>query len=165
MAKRPGLNPLPGILSRFLKSYGMASRMLEFTLQQHWTDIVGEQVGRHSRPESIRHHKLYLIAESAVWHQQLLFLKPELLAKLNRLADGEALTDIVLRVGTVAPASQPEAPPPEPAEPALHPEYLAAALEDTLRPVADSDLQARLRALFANSGLSIRPALKEHPRV
>ena len=173
MAMRPSLNPLPDILARFLKTHGMASRMLEFTLQQHWIEIAGEHVGRHTRPESIRHHKLYLVAENSVWLQQLLFLKPELLAKLNGIADGAALTDIVLRVGATSPApdssgpaaGQTEAPPPEPTEPALNTAHLHAALEETLRPIADPDLQARLRALFENSGLTVpRPALKENPR-
>ncbi|HEV8243700.1 MAG TPA: DUF721 domain-containing protein [Nitrospirales bacterium] len=173
MATRSSLNPLPDILARFLKTHGMASRMLEFTLQQHWIEIAGEHIGRHTRPESIRHHKLYLVAENSVWLQQLLFLKPELLAKLNGIADGEALTDIVLRVGVTLPApdssgpaaGQPEALPIEPTEPALTQAHRQTALEETLRPIADPDLQARLRALFENSGLTAaRPALKEHPR-
>jgi hypothetical protein len=173
MATRPSLNPLPDILARFLKTHGMASRLLEFTLQQHWIEIAGEHVGRHTRPESIRHHKLYLVAENSVWLQQLLFLKPELLAKLNGIADGEALTDIVLRVGdaspapdsSVPPACQPEVPSIASTEPALTKAHLQTALEETLRPIADPELQARLRALFENSGLTVpRPALKENPR-
>lgn len=155
MAKRPSLNPLPDILSRFLKTHGMAIHMLECRLQQHWREIVGDHVARHTRPESIRHRKLYLVAENSVWLQQLLFLKPELLAKINDAADGEALTDIVLRVGTVpspdtcagtasrvAPAEQNE-------------ETVSAetrtAIEATVHAIADPDLQARLKALFVKS--------------
>lgn len=168
MAKRSSLNPLPDILARFLKTHGMASHMLEFTLQEHWIEIAGEHVGRHTRPESIRHHKLHLTAENSVWLQQLLFLKPELLAKLNGIAEGEALTDIVLRVGTVAPAQDSthhaETPSPEPTAHAMT-EDLHAAIEDTLRPIADPALQARLRALFEHSGLTAsRLAPKENPR-
>ena len=155
MAKRPSLNPLSDILSRFLKTHGMALHVLEFRLQQHWPEIVGEHVARHTRPESVRHRKLYLTAENSVWLQQLLFLKPELLAKINGAADGEALTDIVLRVGPVSSpdvgeAASPRLAPAEPGREAVSGET-RAEIETTIQPVADPDLRTRLTALFSKS--------------
>ena len=156
MAKRPSLNPLPDILSRFLKTHGMAIPMLECRLQQHWREIVGDHVARHTWPESIRHRKLYLVAENSVWLQQLLFLKPELLAKINGAADGEALTDIVLRVGTLPVPSAGESPPaPHPARTGTVEERLdgetRAEIEATVQAIADPDLRTRLRALFSKT--------------
>ena len=158
MAKRPSLNPLPDILARLLKTHGMASRMLEFSLQEHWTEIVGDHVGRHTWPDSIRHHKLYLVAENSVWMHQLLFLKPELLAKINAVSDGEAITDIVMHVGSVATAQdsngqstgQTETPIQEPASQELNGD-LRTAIDASVRPVTDPDLRERLRVLFAKS--------------
>jgi hypothetical protein len=155
MAKLPSLNPLPDILSRFLKTHGMAIPMLEFKLQQHWPEIVGEHVARHTWPDSVRHRKLYLVAENSVWLQQLLFLKPELLAKINDAADGEALTEIVLRVGTVPSPDAGESPSPHPA-PSEQKEAgtsgeARAAIEAAVQGIADPDLQARLKVLFSKS--------------
>lgn len=156
MAKRPSLNPLPDILSRFLKTHGMAIHMLEFKLQQHWLEIVGEHVARHTWPDSVRHRKLYLVAENSVWLQQLLFLKPELLAKINGAADGEALADIVLRVGTVPAPVAGEGPSPRPAPSEQEEEEdvsgeTRAEIEATVQAVADPGLQTRLRALFSKA--------------
>lgn len=155
MAKRPSLNPLPDILSRFLKTHGMAIHMLEFRLQQHWPEIVGEHVARHTWPDSVRHRKLYLVAENSVWLQQLLFLKPELLAKINGAADGEALTDIVLRVGTVPSPAAGEGPSSHPAPSEQKEEAVGAetgaVIEAAVQTVADPDLQARLKVLFSKS--------------
>src|SRR5438552_12362856 len=64
MAKRPGLIAIPDVLGQLLKNHGMESRMLEHTLQRHWAEIVGKHIGHHTWPESIRHRKLYLIAEN-----------------------------------------------------------------------------------------------------
>ena len=157
MVKRPSLNPLPDILARFLKTHGMAIHMLEFRLQQHWPEIVGEHVARHTWPDSVRHRKLYLVAENSVWLQQLLFLKPELLTKINGAADGEALSDIVLRVGTVPAApdagESPRSPCPAPTD--TREERLdgetRAEIEATVQAVADPDLQTRLKTLFSKS--------------
>lgn len=156
MAKRPSLNPLPDILSRFLKTHGMTMHMLEFRLQQHWPEIVGEHVARHTWPDSVRHRKLYLVAENSVWLQQLLFLKPELLAKINGATDGETLLDIVLRVGTVPSPDAGEGPrSPRPAPTDTREEPLdgetRAEIEAAVHTVADPDLQTRLKALFSKS--------------
>jgi len=159
MAKRPGLIAIPDVLGRLLKSHGMESRMLECTLQQHWPEIVGEHIGHHTWPESIRHRRLYLVAENSVWLQQLRFLKPELLAKLSSCAGGDAITDIILRVGTKpAPdvaASAAAQLPPATAEPrAAVPDDARTSIEAALEPVHDPALQARLRALFEKSASS-----------
>lgn len=155
MAKRPSLNPLPDILARFLKTHGMAIHMLEFKLQQYWPEIVGEHVARHTWPDSVRHRKLYLVAENSVWLQQLLFLKPELLAKINAAADGVALSDIVLRVGTVRPPDTGEGPFPRPALPEQKDADVSAEaraeIAAAVQAVADPDLQARLKTLFSKS--------------
>ena len=133
--------------------------MLEYTLQQHWPKIVGEHIGHHTWPESIRHRKLYLIAENSVWLQQLRFLKPELLAKLSSHTGGDAITDIVLRVGT-PPAPEVEASaaarlPPTTAETkATVPDDVQASIEAAVHPVNDPALQARLRALLEKSATS-----------
>ena len=155
MAKRPSLNPLPDILARFLKTHGMAIHMLEFKLQQHWPEIVGEHLARHTWPDSVRHRKLYLVAENSVWLQQLLFLKPELLAKINTAADGEALSDIVLRVGTVRPPDAGDGPFPPPAlseqKDADVSAETRAEIAAAVQVVADPDLQTRLKTLFSKS--------------
>jgi hypothetical protein len=159
MAKRPGLIAIPDVLGQLLKSHGMESRMLEYTFQQHWPEIVGGHIGHHTWPESIRHRKLYLVAENSVWLQQLRFLKPELLAKLSSCAGGDAITDIVLRVGT-PPAPEVEASasarlPPTTAETkATVPDDVQASIEAAVQPVHDPALQARLRALFEKSASS-----------
>lgn len=158
MAKRPSLNPLSDILSRFLATPGMAIPMLEFKLQQHWHEIVGDHIARHTWPDAIRHRKLYLVAENSVWLQQLLFLKPELLAKINAAAEGEALSEIVLRVGAIpVPGSGTGSAFPSPLAPLADQQERAvsvearAAIAEALQTVSDPDLQARLATLFSKS--------------
>ncbi|HJS67350.1 MAG TPA: DciA family protein, partial [Nitrospiraceae bacterium] len=51
--------------------------------------------------DQIRYKKLYLQVHNSVWMHQLTFLKPTLLHKLNEVAGGELITEIVLRVGEI----------------------------------------------------------------
>lgn len=87
------------ILSGLAKRLGLESHLIEMRLQQQWRDIVGEPIGSHTWPAQLRSKKLYLVVPNSVWLQQLTFLKPTLLAKLNEAAGTELVTEIVLRLG------------------------------------------------------------------
>lgn len=95
----PNLSPLASILDDIAQRFGLSVRLLEHRLQRHWAAIVGEHVAAHTRPDSIRFKKLYVIADSSVWVQQLTFLKPSLVASINATAGNPIVTDIALRVG------------------------------------------------------------------
>lgn len=93
------LSPLACVLDDIAQRFGLSVKLLEHRLQLQWPAIVGDHVAAHTRPDSIRFKKLYVIADSSVWVQQLAFLKPSLLESINRTAGKPIVTDIVLRVG------------------------------------------------------------------
>jgi hypothetical protein len=95
------LTPIASALDDIAQRFGLSVSLLEHKLQRHWPVIVGEHVAAHTRPESIRFKKLYVITDSSVWVQQLTFLKPSLLESINTAAGSPIVTDIVLRVGEV----------------------------------------------------------------
>jgi hypothetical protein len=149
---RRSLVPLPELVTGLIKAQGLEIRMMEYSLQQQWCTIVGPHIAGHTYPEAIRHRKLYLLAENSVWLQQLLFLKSELMTKIAGAIGQEVLSDIVLRVGFLAPVTSP--PDIEP-EPMRGPHGLGTELlsfvEDALVNIADGPLTERLRALFLKS--------------
>ncbi|HKU51997.1 MAG TPA: DUF721 domain-containing protein [Nitrospira sp.] len=95
------LDSFGSILSGLSKRLGLESRMLELRLQRRWRDIVGEPMASHTWPAQIRFKKLYLIVRNSVWLQQLTFLKPALLAKLQAESGTGSVTDIAFRVGEI----------------------------------------------------------------
>jgi predicted nucleic acid-binding Zn ribbon protein len=137
------------ILSGLAKRLGLQSHLFEVRLQQQWREIIGEPVGSHTWPVQVRFKKLYLIVRNSVWLQQLTFLKPTLLAKVNEQAGSELITDIAFRVGeipdarTAAPASQSQ----------KQPVNEAAVVEANAHAAAvqDPDLRNRLASLMADA--------------
>lgn len=93
------LTPIASALDDIAQRFGLSVKLLEHQLQRQWPVIVGDHVAAHTRPDSIRFKKLYIVADSSVWVQQLAFLKPSLLESINRTAGKPLVTDIVLRVG------------------------------------------------------------------
>ena len=95
------LDSFGSILSGLSKRLGLESKLLELRLQRRWHDIVGEPMASHTWPVQIRFKKLYLIVRNPVWLQQLVFLKPALLAKLETESGPGCVTDIACRVGEI----------------------------------------------------------------
>lgn len=102
----PGqLDSFGTILSGLAKRLGLQSHLFELHLQQQWRHMIGEPIASHTCPAQVRFKKLLLIVRNSVWLQQLVFLKPTLLAKLNERAGSEMLTDIAFRVGEIPDAA------------------------------------------------------------
>jgi hypothetical protein len=95
------IDSLSSILEGLARRLGIEAKLLESRLQRDWPSIVGEPIASNTWPAQIRYKKLYLLVHNSVWLHQLTFLKPTMLHKLNMVAGGELVTDIVLRVGEI----------------------------------------------------------------
>ncbi len=93
------------LINYVAKSYGFDVRLLESHLDRAWPNIVGSSLASHTRPDSIKFRKLFLLAENSGWLQQLVFLKPTILENVNTFSREVQITDIVLRIGDVRPTS------------------------------------------------------------
>lgn len=106
------------ILAGVAHRLGLESKLFEARLRRHWPEIVGEPIATHTRPDQIRFKKLYVFVHNSVWLQQLTFLKPVLLEKVNTMAGEALVTEIVLRIGEFS-AERASSPPPSALEDAL----------------------------------------------
>jgi hypothetical protein len=143
------LDSFAAILSGLSKRLGLQSHLFELRLQQQWRHIIGEPVGSHTWPAHVRFKKLHLIVRNSVWLQQLVFLKPTLLTKLNEGAGSEMISDIAFRVGEIPTAT------PEPATTSTHALDVseAAVIEANAHAAAvqDPELRHRLAAVMAEA--------------
>ena len=112
------LDSFGAILAVLAPRLGLESKLFEARLRRQWPDIVGEPIATHTRPDQIRFKKLTIFVHNSVWLQQLTFLKPVLLQKVNTMAGESLVTEIVLRIGefasdhvTVAEVTNQEPPP------------------------------------------------------
>jgi len=139
------------ILSGLAKRLGLESRLVELRLQHDWRQIIGEPIASHTWPDQIRFKKLYLIVQNSVWMQQLTFLKPTLLAKLNAAAGTTLITEIALRVGEVPSAElQGSSALAKNSQPVVSDAALTEASAHAAA-VHDSDLRNRLTQLMAEA--------------
>jgi len=72
-----------------------------YRLWQQWEDMVGPTIAENTRPEAIKGKLLLVNVSSAPWMQQLQFLKPELIEKLNETLGKKVVGDIRFKIGPV----------------------------------------------------------------
>ena len=160
----PGaLDSFSNILSGLAKRLGLESRLLELRLQHHWHDLVGEPTASHTWPAQIRFKKLYLVVRNSVWLQQLTFLKPALLTKLQAEIGAESITDLAFRVGEIPEAAETTptpfplgAEPRQPAEP-------SAEIASHTTVIQDPALREQFRAVISKYPAPVPPRPAKGP--
>ena len=93
------------ILNDTLNSLGIQGPMKGYSLWGAWKEIVGESVALNTQPSVIRNRILFIKVSHPTWIQQLQFLKPTLLEKLNGFLGEPLIEDIRFRLGKIAEAS------------------------------------------------------------
>ncbi|MEK6576256.1 MAG: DUF721 domain-containing protein, partial [Nitrospirota bacterium] len=68
--------------------------------QKRWGEIMGEKIANHTIPGQIRYKKLYIEVDNPVWMHQLLFLKDEILNRVNRSIGREIINEVRFKLGT-----------------------------------------------------------------
>jgi predicted nucleic acid-binding Zn ribbon protein len=70
-------------LEKALKTPAIRKHVHIAGLREKWETLVGSDIARHIQPVSLERGILTLEADSSVWRQQVLFLKPQLLDLIN----------------------------------------------------------------------------------
>jgi predicted nucleic acid-binding Zn ribbon protein len=66
-----------------------------------WQEAVGDVIAANTRPAAFKGNLLIVNATSSSWLQQLRFLKPEILQKVNHVLGNVSVKDIKFKVGPV----------------------------------------------------------------
>ena len=93
--KKIAFESIQNILSRALGKHGLDREIARYKFVLHWDEIVGEEIARRAKPDSIRGTTLMVKVSDSVWAQELSFQKEVILKRLKRfLSNGETVRDI-----------------------------------------------------------------------
>ncbi len=101
--KKP--QPIRSVLENTLKSLEIDVPLKSYSILGAWNEIVGATVAAHSQPRSIRNRILFIEVAHSTWMQQLQFLKPTLLEKVNNFLGEPLIQDIRFKLGKILPAT------------------------------------------------------------
>jgi hypothetical protein len=147
------------VLQDVSKGSALALKLSEVRLQREWEGLVGQTIAKHCYPESIRYKKLHLVADNSIWLQQLVFLKATILEAIHSILPDLALTDIILRIGSI-PEKRPAiiTTPLTSSVPPIHPSPFAITLTQQLN---NPELQALLSQTITKALAQTTPPTPE----
>jgi len=90
------------ILEKTLKALEMDIPLKGYSIFGAWKEIVGESVASQTQPRTIRNRTLFLDVSHPTWMQQLQFLKPTLLDKINHYLGEPLIQDVRFRLGKIS---------------------------------------------------------------
>jgi predicted nucleic acid-binding Zn ribbon protein len=89
---------LGDILRNFLHASGLDSNLKHLEVYSAWEEVVGKEIGTHTRAAGFRRHKLYIdVDSSAHLHELRSFHKAHLLKDLRERVPSILIQDIVFR--------------------------------------------------------------------
>lgn len=95
--KRRNPQPVGDLLGDVLTEMGLNKKLIQWKAVDIWPEIVGEQIARVTVAERIEHGKLIVRVATAVWRNELLFLKRDIIAKLNAALGDNVVKEIIFR--------------------------------------------------------------------
>lgn len=144
---RPKL--LRSILEDTLKSLGIKTTMKGYSLWGAWREIVGDSIASNAQPTAIRNRILFIEVSHPTWIQQLQFLKPALLEKINRFLEEPFIHDIRFRLGKVPPL--PPSSKKDSAWQEVEPDRETMnQIETLLKEIGDSETRKTMRDILVN---------------
>ncbi len=99
--KKP--QPIHSILEKTLKGLEIDVPLKTYSILGAWKEIVGEAVAGQTQPRAVRNRILFIDVSHSTWVQQLQFLKPTLLEKINAYLGEPHIQDIRFKLGKISP--------------------------------------------------------------
>ncbi len=95
--KSTNLKIFSASINSVLKTLGLDEKLKRMEVLNIWEKVVGEQIAKVTKAERIDKNILYVRVEKAVWRNELIFLKKEIIKKLNKELEEEIVKEIVFR--------------------------------------------------------------------
>jgi predicted nucleic acid-binding Zn ribbon protein len=147
MARKSKPKPIGSILESTLKGLEVDSQLKAYSIWGAWRDIVGESLADQTQPRAIRNRILFMDVSHSTWIQQLQFIKPKLLEKINAFFGEPLLQDIRFRMGKITPPCSPRTED-DPWHVETLDEETVRHMESVLQKIGDTDVRESLRGVL-----------------
>jgi predicted nucleic acid-binding Zn ribbon protein len=90
----PEARRLGELIKEFSMQEGVSERLRAYQVVAEWEAIVGVMIGKNTELVRIENGTLYVRAANAAWRNELVFMKPTILAKIREKYPESGVTDI-----------------------------------------------------------------------
>lgn len=91
-----GPQSLGEALARLISDLGFEKKLKEQEVVEQWCRVVGDQIAKHARAVACEGGKLFVEVDSAAWRHELLYMKSQILERVNQTAGIQVVQEIIL---------------------------------------------------------------------
>jgi len=84
-------------IQSLLIGLGLQGKLKRYELLDRWPEIVGDQIAQVTKADHLEGDKLFVRVTRSTWRNELLFLKRDLIDKINASMKQEIIKDIIFR--------------------------------------------------------------------
>jgi predicted nucleic acid-binding Zn ribbon protein len=84
-------------IQTLLTSLGIHGKLKRYEVLDRWPEIVGVQIAQVTKADHLEGDKLFVRVTRSTWRNELLFLKKDLIDKINATMKQEIIKDIIFR--------------------------------------------------------------------
>lgn len=81
MAESP--QKVANILPKALEKLGLSKGIEQHRALILWDQVVGKEIASHTKPGWVRYGILWVIVDDSIWHQELEFLRSQIVDRIN----------------------------------------------------------------------------------
>ncbi|NOY78977.1 MAG: DUF721 domain-containing protein [Calditrichaeota bacterium] len=85
---------LGSVLNRILKDLHIEKKVYQSQALLLWSEVVGEKISKISRAERVDNGILFVRVDSPSWRTELIYLKRDIIHRLNKKIGVNVITDI-----------------------------------------------------------------------
>ncbi len=82
MGKEP--QKIGDVLPQLIRKMGLEKGIEQYKALNIWHQVVGREISAHTKPGWVNYGILWVIVDDPIWHQELEFLKQQIVEKLNQ---------------------------------------------------------------------------------
>ena len=90
------------IVQKLVNQFASRNGFKKAWIEKHWSELVGLEAGKHSRPHRVDHEVLFVNVDSSVWNQELFMTRRNLIQKINGNFSQAIVKEIKYQIGHFA---------------------------------------------------------------
>ncbi|MBM7624297.1 DUF721 domain-containing protein [Sporohalobacter salinus] len=147
------VKPINRVLEKTLQDLSLSHKIKEQQVLNIWPKVIGDKVKKHTKASYINQGTLFVTVDNSTWAHQLLFLKEDLISRLNQHLDQKMVEDIRFKLGSINSNSTRN----HKFEDSFDLSEIELTLEevneveDKLRPVSDEELKQKLYSILVKN--------------
>jgi predicted nucleic acid-binding Zn ribbon protein len=89
---------LGSVINKIVSDSDIGKKIKKFNIFNHWSDIVGSDIGNKTKPEKLLRQTLYISVTSSTWANELSMMAPQLIGRINNFIGDDIIKELRFKV-------------------------------------------------------------------